>query len=119
MRRRKRSSLARSSLWSNETTEEEVVDGAEAVIVEEIAEVVVTDVETVGKLVVIAGIVILMTGRSVVRMIVPAASETTARTTEVGVETAVEVVETAVTIGAMTEIGSEKTRRSTTNLRSL
>ena len=83
---------------------------------EEIAEVVVTDVETVGKLVVIAEIVILMTGRSVVRMIVPAASETTARTTEVGAETTEEVVETDVTIGAMTEIGSERTRRSTTNL---
>jgi len=85
------------------------------VIVEEIAEAVVTDVETVGKLVVIAGIAILMTGRSVVRMIVPAGSETTARTTEAGAETIEEVVETDVTIGAMTEIGSGKIRRSTKN----
>merc|ERR1712000_140285 len=118
MRRRKRSSLARSSLWSNETTEDEVADGAEAVIVEEIAEAVVTDVETVGKLVVIAGIAILMTGRSVVRMIVPAGSETTARTTEAGAETIEEVVETDVTIGAMTEIGSGKIRRRPTRRRS-
>lgn len=106
MIRRKRSSLARSSPWSNATTEDEVADEAEAVIVEgTVGEVI--DVETVGKLVVI---VILMTGRSVVRMIVLPDSEITART----IEAVAEIVETDVTIGATTEIGSAKTRRSKT-----
>merc|ERR1711939_268040 len=45
-------------------------------------------------------------------------SETTARTTEAGAETIEEVVETDVTIGAMTEIGSGKIRRRPTRRRS-
>ena len=103
MRRRKRSSLARSSLWSNATSKDEVADEDVEVIVEENVE------EIVGKLEEIA---IQMTGRSVVRMIVLPDSETTERTIEAGAETTTGVVETDVITAATTETESAKTRSS-------
>lgn len=105
------------SPWSNATTEDEVADEDEVGIAVEIV-VETTDVEVVGKTVVIALTAVTvtpMTGRSVVRMIVLPDSETIARTAEVGAEivrTTEEVVETDVTIGATTETRSARRRRS-------